>query len=292
MLTLTLQFAACLVSAGQATVVDHPVLTLEGARRVLRAAVEEARKDTGTGVIAIVDAGGELMLLERLDGTFAAGAEVSTGKARTAALFQKPTKVFEDIIAKGRFSMTALESFTPLQGGVPIRWENQIIGAIGVSGAASAQRDEEVAMAGVRVAALFGARESAPMPASITYVPRDAVARAFEKGMPLLEVGDYKIHASHREAPGQAEVHERDTDIVYVLRGCATLTTGGRVVDSKQVGPEEIRGLRIEGGESRTLVQGDVIVIPSGMPHWFEKVESPFDYYVVKVRDSMGGVGS
>jgi glc operon protein GlcG len=70
------------------------------------------------------------------------------GKARTAAIFKKPTKDFEDTINKGRFTMTALPDFTPLQGGVPIVHDGQVIGAIGVSGAKSAQQDEEVAKAG------------------------------------------------------------------------------------------------------------------------------------------------
>ena len=82
------------------------------------------------------------------DGTFAAGARISIGKARTAALFKKPTSVFEDIIKNGRTAMVALEDFTPLQGGVPIEVDGKVVGAIGVSGAASQQRDEEVAKAG------------------------------------------------------------------------------------------------------------------------------------------------
>src|SRR5206468_256582 len=84
----------------------------------------------------------------RLDGSFAAGASVSIGKARTSATFKKPTKEFEDIINKGRFTMTALPDFTPLQGGVPIMHQGQVVGAIGVSGAKSAQQDEDVAKAG------------------------------------------------------------------------------------------------------------------------------------------------
>jgi glc operon protein GlcG len=86
----------------------------------------------------------------RLDGSFAAGANVSIGKARTSATFKKPTKDFEDIINKGRFTMTALPDFTPLQGGVPILHEGHVVGAIGVSGAKSAAQDEEVAYAGAR----------------------------------------------------------------------------------------------------------------------------------------------
>jgi glc operon protein GlcG len=79
------------------------------------------------------------------------------GKARTAVLFQKPTKVFEDIINKGRTTMVALEDFTPMQGGIPIVVKGEIIGGIGVSGTASAQQDEEVAIAGAEAAKKFGA---------------------------------------------------------------------------------------------------------------------------------------
>lgn len=129
-------------------------LTLDGARKVIAAAQVEARKNNTTGVIAVVDDGGNLMALERIDGTFAAGALISVGKARTAVLFKKPTKFFEDIIKSGRTPMIALKDFTPLQGGVPITVEGQTVGGVGVSGAASAQQDEELALAGA--AALGG----------------------------------------------------------------------------------------------------------------------------------------
>src|SRR5262245_24272617 len=102
-------------SAG-AQLADKPGLTLDGAAKVIAAAMAEARKiNAPGGVIAVVDDGGNLMALERLDGTFAAGANISIGKARTAVLFKKPTKVFEDLINKGRTAMTALSDFTPLQ---------------------------------------------------------------------------------------------------------------------------------------------------------------------------------
>jgi glc operon protein GlcG len=102
----------------------------------------------------------------------------------------------------------------------------------------------------------------------------------------MIEVGDYKIHASRREGPGMAEIHTRDTDIAYVLQGSATLVTGGTVVGVKSIGPEELRGSAIEGGETRQLVPGDVVVIPNGVPHWFKEVKAPFLYYVVKVRQA------
>ena len=71
-----------------------------------------------------------------------------------------------------------------------------------------------------------------------------------------------------------------------MLQGRATLVTGGTAVDPKPTGPEELRGSAIQGGETRELVPGDVVVIPNGTPHWFKQVESPFLYYVVKVRQA------
>ena len=116
------------------------------------AAKSEAQKlQAPGGVIAVVDDGGNLMALERLDGTFSAGANISIGKAKTAVMFKKPTRVFEELInssGKGRTVMTALENFTPLIGGIPIVVDGQIVGGVGVSGAASADQDEQLAIAG------------------------------------------------------------------------------------------------------------------------------------------------
>ena len=123
-------------------------LTLEGANRALAAAIDLAKERHAGGAIAVVDDGGNLIALQRLDGTFAAGANVSIGKARTAALFKKPTKAFEDSINGGRTALAAVHEMTPLQGGVPIAHDGFIVGAIGVSGAHSQQEDEEIAMAG------------------------------------------------------------------------------------------------------------------------------------------------
>jgi glc operon protein GlcG len=109
------------------------------------------------------------------------------------------------------------------------------------------------------------------------------VQAAFAKGMPLVENDLYKVHASRRDAPGQAEVHTRDTDILYVLQGTATLVTGGSLVAGKEIAPDEIRGARIDGGVARELAPGQVVVVPNGTPHWFQRVSGPFVYYVVKV---------
>jgi glc operon protein GlcG len=123
-------------------------LTLEGARKVIAAAEAYADEKKAAGSIAVVDEGGHLLCLVRRDGSFAASARVAYGKAHTAALFKKPTRDFENSINNGRYAMTAMEDFTPLQGGIPIVADGIVVGAIGVSGAASAQQDEEVALAG------------------------------------------------------------------------------------------------------------------------------------------------
>ncbi len=135
-------------AARSAEVADKKALTLDGAKKVAAAAATEAARNNEGAAIAVVDDGGNLMYLERIDGTFAAGARISIGKARTAALFKKPTAAFEDIIKNGRTAMVALEDFTPLQGGVPIELDGKVVGAIGVSGAANQQRDEAVAKVG------------------------------------------------------------------------------------------------------------------------------------------------
>jgi glc operon protein GlcG len=126
-------------------------LTLDGAKAVADAAMKFAKDNGAAPSIAIVDDGGNLLYFARPENSFAAGANVSIGKARTSAIFKKPTKDFEDTINKGRFTMTALSDFTPLQGGVPIIHDGQVIGAVGVSGAKSAAQDEEVAKAGAAV---------------------------------------------------------------------------------------------------------------------------------------------
>jgi uncharacterized protein GlcG (DUF336 family)/mannose-6-phosphate isomerase-like protein (cupin superfamily) len=265
-------------------------LTLDGAERVIATAKAEAMKVRAPGgVIAVVDAGGNLMALERLDGTFAAGANISIGKARTAVLFQKPTKVFEDIINKGRTAMAALPDsfFTPLQGGIPVVLDGQIIGGVGVSGASSAAQDEELAIAGAEAAKTFGCDSPMASTLPVTYFSKFEVDEGFAKGAVLFDGSggrNYMVHASRRDGTGMVEVHTKDTDILYVLKGNATVVTGGTMVDGKPIAADEVRGREIAGGETRQLAPGDVMIIPNGVPHWFKEVKAPFLYYVVKVR--------
>ena len=273
-----------------AQTIDKKALTLDGAKKVIAGAVAYAKKNNAPGgVIAGVDDGGNLMALERLDGTFAAGANISIGKARTAVLFKRPTKAFEDIIKNGRTAMVALPDafFTPLQGGIPIVIDGQIVGGVGVSGAASAQQDEELAIAGANV--FTDAKVSDMTPANklpVLFFDAKQVNTSFSSGAVLLDGGDrhYMVHTSRRDKPGLAEIHALDTDIIYVLQGNATIVTGGTAVDAKQTEPNEMRGSRIEGGITRQLSKGEVIIVPNNTPHWFKDVNGEFLYYTIKVR--------
>ena len=122
--------------------------------------------------------------------------------------------------------------------------------------------------------------------ADVAYFPADQVRAAFAKGAVLYDGADtnYMVHASRRDAAGQAEVHAKDTDIIYMLDGATTFVTGGIVVDGAPTAPDEIRGSAIRDGETRRLAKGDVIIVPRGTPHWFKDVSGPVLYYVVKVR--------
>jgi mannose-6-phosphate isomerase-like protein (cupin superfamily) len=119
--------------------------------------------------------------------------------------------------------------------------------------------------------------------AGVQFVPASKVRAALEQGGSLLDDPAYKVLVSRRDKPGEAEVHERDTDIFYVLTGTATIVTGGTVVNGKTTEAGEIRGPSIEGGDARPLADDDMLVIPRGTPHQFTKVSAPFVYYVIKV---------
>ena len=126
---------------------DKKVLTLDGAKKIAAAAEAEAKKNNWNVVIAVVDDGGHLLYLQRIDGTQTGSIEVAIQKARTAQAFKRPTKVFEDAIAGGRNALIALHGALPLEGGLPIVVGGQLVGAIGVSGVKSTE-DGQIAKAG------------------------------------------------------------------------------------------------------------------------------------------------
>lgn len=140
--------AVAAAAAESPAVGSKQVVTLAGARAVAAAAEAAAREQKAAVVIAVVDDGGALVLLERLDGTQIASSDVAIGKARTAAIFRRPSAVFEEQIRSGRAAALALPGATPLQGGLPLVVDGQVVGAIGVSGETPKQ-DEDIARAGV-----------------------------------------------------------------------------------------------------------------------------------------------
>ncbi|MGH9930056.1 MAG: GlcG/HbpS family heme-binding protein [Pyrinomonadaceae bacterium] len=140
------------VSTIKAQLPVKPVLTLDVAKKIAAVAEAEAKKRGSTVVIAVVDDGGYLLVLERLDDTQVASVDVGIAKARTAAIFRRPSKVFEDQIKNGRIAALALVGATPLQGGIPIVIDGKVIGAIGVSGN-TPQEDEDIAIVGADSAA-------------------------------------------------------------------------------------------------------------------------------------------
>jgi glc operon protein GlcG len=125
-------------------------ITLEGAKKAMAAAETEAQKNNWAVAIAILDAGANLILFQKLDGTQLGSVNIAIGKAKTAVNFKRPTKALEEMIAGGRQVFLAVEGITPLQGGLPVMADGKLIGAVGVSGVMSSQ-DEQVAQAAVNV---------------------------------------------------------------------------------------------------------------------------------------------
>jgi uncharacterized protein GlcG (DUF336 family) len=143
--------AGLFVASGAfAQLADKKVLTLAEARRVAAAAEAEATRSNLKVVIAIVDDGGHLVLLEKLDDTQIGSIDVAIAKGRTAALFRRETKVFEDSVAGGRNVVLKIDAIMPIEGGVPLLAGGRAIGAIGVSGGTPPQ-DGVVAKAGAVV---------------------------------------------------------------------------------------------------------------------------------------------
>ena len=146
-LLISLGLAGATATGTSAQALDKKVLSFQAAQKIATAA-EAAARAQGVGVvIAVVDDGGHLILLHRLDDTQVASVNVGIGKARTAAIYRRPSKVFEDQIRAGRVAALALADSTPLQGGVPVTLNGKVIGAIGVSGD-TPQVDEAIAIAG------------------------------------------------------------------------------------------------------------------------------------------------
>jgi glc operon protein GlcG len=144
-------FGLATITAGGATaqLAEKKVITLAAARRMVSAAEAEAERNHWAGVIAVVDDGGWPILIERMDhAALLAGVELAPGKARTAALFKRPSQALEDAINGGRFAATTARGFIEMQGGLPVIVNGEVIGAIGVS-ADTKEHDAQIAQAGL-----------------------------------------------------------------------------------------------------------------------------------------------
>jgi mannose-6-phosphate isomerase-like protein (cupin superfamily) len=195
------------------------------------------------------------MFLVRPDAAQVASVNVTTDKARTAAIYRRPSKDFEEQASNGRPSALHLARAVPLQGGVPIIHDGHVVGAIGVSGASSADEDQELAVLGASAL-------DEPTAAATRFAAAD-VRKRFETGGLLLDTPRYKLDAGRREQPGDVELHADVTDIMLAVEGTATVVTGDT---------------------THELAAGDALVIPNGVPHEFVAVSDPFLYFVVKVE--------
>lgn len=151
MLVTTGLLALALAAAADpaaAQLADRKALTLEGAKRMMAAAEAEARANSWNVAIAIVDQAGDLLMFQRFDEAPLANIEIALAKARTAVRLRQPTKRLEGNVAGGRTTLLAIEGAMPLEGGVPILVDGRVIGAVGVSGVASAN-DARIAQAGI-----------------------------------------------------------------------------------------------------------------------------------------------
>jgi uncharacterized protein GlcG (DUF336 family) len=258
-------------AAAAFTTATAHTITQAGARTVAEAAGAAAAARGVAPVISVVDAGGALVYLHRPDSAQVASVDVTTDKARTAAIYRRPSRDFEEQAASGRPSALHLARAVPLQGGMPILHDGEVVGAIGVSGASSADEDQELAVIGASI-------ENADRRAA--FFPRTAVEAG---GGLLLDEAAYKLDAGRRAAPGEVELHEGVVDVMHVVRGTATVVTGGKLRDARQIAPGEIRGRTVDGGTPHEITEGDVLAIPSGVPHQFTDVSDPFLYFVVKV---------
>src|SRR6266511_2528581 len=236
--------------------VPVPALTYAGAKVAAQAVAAAATARGVAPVAAAVDAGGELMYLWRPDEAQVASVGVATDKARTAAIYRRPSKDFEDQASGGRPSALHLAGAVPLQGGMPIVVDGHVVGAIGVSGASSADEDQELAVLGQQAAA------AAP-PGEAVFISSETLHEKFETGGLLVDTPVYKLDAGRRTGPGEVELHEHVVDILQVVAGNAKVVTGET---------------------AHELAVGDVLVIPNGVPHQFVDASDPFHYFVTKVE--------
>jgi mannose-6-phosphate isomerase-like protein (cupin superfamily) len=140
-----------------------------------------------------------------------------------------------------------------------------------------------IVLACLTTAALLTGGDGGP---AVTYIGHDKVAAALgheTHSGPLVKASDLLVMGAHREQNGRVELHEKETDVFYIVDGESTFVTGGKMVGGKVTSPGQWQGTDIQGGQVHHLTKGDVIVIPAGNPHWFKDVPHSVSYFVVKV---------
>jgi uncharacterized protein GlcG (DUF336 family)/mannose-6-phosphate isomerase-like protein (cupin superfamily) len=260
-----------------------PALSAAEARKSADTVASECARRGVAPVCAVVDAGGDLIYIWRPDAAQVASVGVATDKARTAAIYRRPSKDFEEQASGGRASALHLARAVPLQGGIPIVRDEYVIGAVGVSGASSADEDQELAVIGAEASAPHDGPEDGPANGAAFFDGQTVMQKLATGGL-LLDAGAYKLDAGRREGPGEVEYHARTADVMHVVQGTATILTGGEMVGVRSAGDGELRADSVAGGHARDLTAGDVLAIPAGVPHQFTWVSDPFLYFVVKVE--------
>jgi quercetin dioxygenase-like cupin family protein len=117
---------------------------------------------------------------------------------------------------------------------------------------------------------------------AVSYIDHETVGLKLAQGGQMVKGSNFAVSGSHRDKAGGVEVHDKETDVIYVIEGQATFVTGGAMVGGKDTGPNQHLGTGMEGGEARQLTKGDVIVVPAGTTHWFKEVPDHINYFVVK----------
>jgi mannose-6-phosphate isomerase-like protein (cupin superfamily) len=138
----------------------------------------------------------------------------------------------------------------------------------------------------VLAVAALGAQTAPPQTTPLTNVmffDHTKTAEAFAKATHLYDAPDFIVQGGHREVPGQVELHDRETDVIYIIDGAATFVAGGKMIDGSISRPGQWLGKDISGGEEHHLVKGDMVLVPAGTPHWFKSVTPQVTYYVVKI---------
>jgi glc operon protein GlcG len=255
-----------------------PALSAADARRAAEVVASESARRGVSPVCAVVDEGGDLMYIRRPDEAQVASVGVACDKARTAAIYRRPSKDFEDQASGGRASALHLARAVPLQGGIPLVRDGRVIGAVGVSGASSADEDQELAVMGAEALGADGSGNGA------AFFDAQTISAKFATGGLLLDGGAYKLDAGRREKPGEVEYHAHTVDVMHVIEGSATVLTGGDMVGVRDAGEGELRADSLTGGHAHELSAGDVLAVPAGVPHQFTRASDPFLYFVVKVE--------